>query len=81
MDKTVIIAGIVLLCCAAAGAVMLMGNGTHEGVAAVPAVTATPTSAAANTTGAQAGCTQVTITQTDGTPITFPCRQIGRAHV
>jgi len=74
MDKTVIIAGIVLLCCAAAGAVMLMGNGTHEEGAAVPAPTVTPTSAAANTTGAQAGCTQVTITQTDGTPITFPCR-------
>ncbi|MDD4483460.1 MAG: ABC transporter substrate-binding protein [Methanoregula sp.] len=74
MDRTVIIAGIILLCCAAAGAVMLMGTGTQEGSAVLPAVTATSAAPTVNTTATQAGCTSVTITQTDGTSTTFPCR-------
>jgi len=73
MDKRIIIAGIILLCCVAAGAVVLTsGSGPQEKAVAAAVVPALP--AAANTTSPQAGCTQVTITQTDGTPVTLPCR-------
>jgi iron complex transport system substrate-binding protein len=75
MDKTVIIAGIILLFCAVAGAVVLLESGPQEGAAVeVPAASATPAATVANATVTHTGCTQVTITQTDGTPVTFPCR-------
>ena len=81
MDKTTIILGIILLCCAAAGAVVLMTGITGTGVQTAPApvgiqTTGTvPAAPATNTAGpGNSTCTQVTITQSDGTPLTLPCR-------
>lgn len=74
MDKTVTLIGIILLCCAAAGAVVLIESGPQANTVATPTASATPTVVSTNATVTQGGCTQVTITQTDGTPVTFPCR-------
>ncbi len=81
MDKTVKIVMIILLCCAAAGAaVLIMGiamTGTHpSGIYAPQATVAVTTAPALNATGTRdtTTCTQVTITQTDGTLVTLPCR-------
>jgi len=81
MDKSVKIVVIILLCCAAAGAAALVmgmaGTGTHISAAGAPQATVDGTTARVlNSTGIRSTttCTQVTITQTDGTPMTFPCR-------
>src|SRR5208283_830976 len=82
MDKTIQILGIILLCCAAAGATVLMmgtaGTATHP----VPALDGTQTrgtataAPATNAPGSQNSgtCTRVTITQTDGTTVSLPCQ-------
>jgi iron complex transport system substrate-binding protein len=82
MDKTEKIAVILILCCAAAGtAALVMGmawTGEHpSALAGAPPVSATggavsalDATAPANTTS----CAPVTINQTDGTPITLPCK-------
>ncbi len=82
MDKTVKIVVIIFLCCAAAAAAVLMigtaGTGNHTSVVpgAPQAMVAGTTTPAPNATGTggTGTCTQVTITQTDGTPVTLPCR-------
>ena len=80
MDKTVKIVVIIFLCCAAAAAAVLMirtaGTGNHTSVVpgAPQAMVAGTTTPAPNATGTggTTTCTQVTITQTDGTPVTLP---------
>jgi len=73
MDKTKILLGIILLCCAAAGAFVLMTGTT--GTRTTPLSPAmTPTAAPGENGSGNGTCTQITITQSDGTPLTLPCR-------
>ena len=83
MDKTIQILGIILLCCAAAGATVLMmgtaGTGTHPVSAPdgqqMPGTTTSAPATSASGPQNSGTCTQVTITQTDGTTVSLPCRQ------
>ena len=74
MDKKVIILGIILLCCVAAGAFVLMTGTTGTGSLSVPSPAMTATAAPGANTSGNNTCTQITITQSDGTPLTLPCR-------
>src|SRR5208337_1477417 len=82
MDKTVKIVILILLCCAAAGAIALIMGMAWTGAHSSALVGAPPTSAIgsvstatnASITHGTGTCTHVTITQTDGTPVTLPCQ-------